>query len=599
MSVPRAKALEVGALLLVLLVAAVPRLVVLNADPPVRVSAALVTDEGWWAQNARQHALFGKWVMDQHNPALYVTPVYTLALRGVYEVAGVGIWQTRLVSALSGILTCLALYAGLRAVLPRRRALFPALVLALSLMGITLNRIAFTESLQLLLATLSLAAVLWAAHRPAWGVAGGIALVLAVLCKPNAAVLAPIIAGFWAGELWRARESAGPLLVRVRPMLILIATALAATLVTVLVFLLPQWADIRHQLSISLANVYGVNRRLDDGGALFFFLPWLGLRPTMLTASTVIPWLGVIVLAWRRCTRSGVTTSDPAERLMWWWLGGGILFQALQSYQPDRRFLILLPPLVVLGWRGLVEEGLRVAPGRAPSGLVAHLLAGLTGGAILGLLFLGWWADSLTALLAGVSVGGEPGIAPGTIQQLLWHGAVALGVGVALLCWRWAPGRGMALRAWLWLPLWLLLEPWQVARDLRHSTYALRDAALSLARLSAQLPADRRAVTGDLANTMALRSDLFAFVIRDQARTGAHLNLDGWERFRPGLLVSASRLDRYYGYPGPNDLHGFIPLCTFPMRYRPDGSLLMEATIWHAPDLSLTPDCPPDSRPGR
>jgi len=598
MTAARSKGMELAVLLLLLVVAGIPRLVDLEADPPVRVSAALVTDEGWWAQNARQHALFGQWVMDQHNPALYVTPVYTLALRAVYGAAGVGIWQTRLVSALSGILTCLVLYAALRVALPRRRALFPALVLALSLMGITLNRIAFTESLQLLLITITFAAVLWAGRYPGWGLVGGVTLVLAVLCKPNAAVVALIVAGYWAGELWRDRQSAVPLGRRLRPMVWFTLAALAVTLVTVLVFLVPNWSDVRHQLAISLANVYGVNRRLDDGGALFFFIPWLGLRPTLLTTDTVLPWLGVMVLAWRRLTTSGASASDPAERLMWWWLGVGLLFQALQSYQPDRRFLMLLVPLVTLGLRGLVEEGLRVTSGPARSGLPGHLLGGMVGGAILGILVMGWWAEPLTDWLAGVSIGGEPGISPGTIQQLLWHGAVALALLVAVGCWRWAPRTGFLLRAWVWLPLWFILEPWQAAGDLHRSTYALRDAAHSLAAISTHLPADRRVVTGDLANTMALESDLFAFLVRNQKRTGALMNLDGWERFRPGLLISASRLGRFYGYPGPDDLHGFLPLCTFPMRRRPDGSLLMEATIWHAPELQVPAICPPDSRPG-
>ena len=53
------------ALALVLLVALLPRIVELGADPPARVLGAFLSDEGWWAQNARQRVLFGEWVMDE------------------------------------------------------------------------------------------------------------------------------------------------------------------------------------------------------------------------------------------------------------------------------------------------------------------------------------------------------------------------------------------------------------------------------------------------------------------------------------------------------------------------------------------------------
>lgn len=591
--------LEVGALLLLLVVAAVPRLMDLEADPPLRVSAAFITDEGWWAQNARQHALFGHWVMDDHNPALYVAPVYTLALRGVYAVAGVGIWQTRLLSALAGILTCLALYAGLRAVLPTRQALPPSLFLALSLATVTLNRIAFTESLQLFLMTVAASAMLWAGRRFWWGMLAGIALALAVLCKPNALVMAPILAAFWAGEWWRERGSSQPLAARLRPLVALAAAgAVFAGLVT-LVFVVPHWSAIRTQLGVSIANVYAVNTRLGDGGVLFFFIPWFGLRPTLFSSDSVVPLLGVALLAWRRIRGAGATASDSAERLMWWWFGGGLLFQALQSYQPERRFLLLMVPLIVLGSRGLLEEGVRLVAGRPREGLPRHLLAGGVAGALVGLLLLGWWVAPLTRWLAVVRIGGEPGISASTIQQFLWHGSVVGGLLLAVRLWRWAPRRGVVFRVWPWLCLWLVLEPGRLYRDLARPSYALRDGAETLADLSAQLPPDRRVVTGDLANTLALDSDLFSFLIRNDRTTGAAINLDGWERFRPSLAVSARLAGARYGNPAAAALSDFMPICTFVLRPGTEANGLLEATLWQARGVALRARCPAGSRPGR
>lgn len=280
---------------------------------------------------------------------------------------------------------------------------------------------------------------------------------------------------------------------------------------------------------------------------------------------------------------------------MWWWLGVGLLWQALQPYQPDRRFLLFAVPVAVLGWRGLVEEGARLVPG-SRAGLPAHLLAGLVGGMLAGLLTLGYLSRPLHDLARGLHLGSERGLSAAAIQMLAWHATVALALLGALLLWRWAPRRGFVLRAWLWLPLWLALEPAQMVRDLVHPRYALRDGATMLAEISRQLPPGRRVVTGDLANSMALESDLYAFVIRNHPKVGAGLNLDGWERFHPGLLVSSSRGGRLFGYPRRRDLHGFIPLCSFTIFRRADGTLI-EATIWRAPELAVTVECPPGARP--
>ncbi len=599
MNTPRWLGRDFLAVLMLLVLAGAPRLLQLEADHPVEVSPAPITaDEGWWAQNARQHALFGRWTMDDHNPALYVAPVYTVALRAVYAVAGVGIWQTRLLSAVAGILTCVALFLGLRALLPLGRALPPAVMLSLSLFPVLFNRAALTESLQLLLVTVAMAGVLWSQRYRVAAVAGGVSLVLAVLCKPNVVIFVPILAGFWAGELWRNRGADPHGRATVRAVVTFSLAGLLAAGLALALFVWPNWADIRQQLQVSLANVYTAHQRLRDGGVEFFYLPFLGLRATAFSNSSLVPLAGLLLLAWRRLTRSGVTTSDPAERLMWWWIGVGLLWQALQSYQPDRRFLVLTVPLVVLGWRGLAEEGARIVSGLPRSGLPRHLLGGLVGGMGAGLVALGYLVAPLNALLTDLRPGHDPSLSAAALHQLLWHSVVAAGVVCGAALWRWAPRRQFAIRAWIWLPLWLWLEPAALLRHLRRPTYSTLEAARTLTTISGHLPADRRVVTGDVANTLALESDLFAFVIRNDSGSGARMNLDGWERFRPGLLISSSRRGRLYGYPRSEDLHGFVPLCTFSMRKSPDGSPLIGVTIWLAPELSAPVPCPPGSRAG-
>src|SRR5690606_34255215 len=156
----------------------------LGADPPQDMHEHFFTDEAWWAHNARNHALFGRWIMDDHNPPLYGAPLYTAVLRGVYALLGTGLVPTRLLAAVSGALASVVLYLGLRARHPRGEALAPALLLGCSYFTISHSRVGLVESFQLLLIVTAAVGVRLAAERPAWGYLGGVGLVLALLAKP-------------------------------------------------------------------------------------------------------------------------------------------------------------------------------------------------------------------------------------------------------------------------------------------------------------------------------------------------------------------------------------------------------------------------------
>ena len=93
---------EIARLAVLALVVVLPRVLFLDADPPGDLHVHFITDEGWWAHNARQQALFGRWIMDDHNPPLWSTPAYSFLLWLFYQALGVGLYQTRLLSGLAG-----------------------------------------------------------------------------------------------------------------------------------------------------------------------------------------------------------------------------------------------------------------------------------------------------------------------------------------------------------------------------------------------------------------------------------------------------------------------------------------------------------------
>ena len=581
------------ALALVLLVALLPRIVVLGADPPARVLGAFLSDEGWWAQNARQRVLFGEWVMDEHNPALFAAPAYTAALTLTYQVAGLGLVQTRLLSALAGALACGVLYLGLRAVLPLRRALPPALLLALGGFGILLSRLALVETLQLAFGVLALAGVLAATRYPPLGALGGLGLVGAVLSKPNAVILGPVFAIAWWYDYRQRRRTEEPL----RPLALQIAAfsgAVACSVIAVLVFFIwPNWVEVRDQLAISLRNVSTEDHRLGDGGVLVLLLPFLSLRPSLLFLEGVVPMLGLALLAWRRLSRPLAEPLDAAERLAWAWWWVGLAYVASQAYQPDRRFLLLLPAVAVLGARGLFErDGAEASPVTPWRGA----MAGAVVGALLGLYVMAWGIPPLMHLSAGLHVGGEDGISAYALQLGLWHATVVLGaVGGAWLArrpvaWPWA------IPAGAWTALFVLTEPVTIARDLVRPSFSERDAARAIARVARSLRPEQRVMTGFLANSLALESDIFPFYIRNEPVIGAAMNLDGWERFHPTLAVTAARNGARMGLPLDPARHGLRPLCRIPLWHEVRDATPIEVTLWFTPDQP-PPACPPPALP--
>jgi len=141
--------------------------------------------------------------MDEHNPPLWSTPAYSFLLWLVYEAFGVGLWQTRLLSALGGAVTCFAVYGFVRREASPRAAFAAALLLAADYFLLTNNRVAFTESLQLAFATVAILAALRSRAAPAWGALSGACVLAAVLLQADA-----VAAGAAIGALYLALVAA-------------------------------------------------------------------------------------------------------------------------------------------------------------------------------------------------------------------------------------------------------------------------------------------------------------------------------------------------------------------------------------------------------
>ncbi|MGE0552592.1 MAG: glycosyltransferase family 39 protein [Gemmatimonadales bacterium] len=560
------------AALILLAVGLLPRIVLLGADPPADVSPSFIFDEGWWAHNARNRILFGQWVLDEHNPSLLVTPLYTVLLAGVYAIAGVDLVSTRLLSALAGFLACVTLYAGFRRDRAPREALIPALILATSYAALSQSRLGLTETLQLLWLTLVFVGVL-RSDRALWsGVAGG-ALVLAMLVKPSALMVAPVLGAYW---LWhRARADATEARPRALPFLVVAVTGAA-----LLAFLLvePNWSMVSQQLARSrlavTTSVVGPRQAWSHVGFGDF-----GLTFNRFFAHSAALFTAIALLAATRLLRRAALSR--AELLSWLWLVIGLATISLQRYQPDRRLLFLMPAVAILAaeafrrgaLRLAVDEGLRPTSPRV-------LLAGLALGGWLAFLAYAGAAEALgdrlerhLPLLAG-RTGANLTLLAGILVAWLGFGWLAR-AGRA----RWP--RGVTVPSLVLVAAFVALEPARFTLTLARPTFTIRDAARDLGRLSSGWGPEDRIIVGGQAATFALESSLRP--IRIISDGGPTENRHAWERLHPAAAVS-------FGRPDQDALErGFVRCRSYDVwpdwRGRP---------TWRGVQLLVRPDlCPP------
>jgi len=523
------------ALALLTLLLLPPRLLALGANFPLDIFRGVLTDEGAWAQNARQHLLFGQWVMDDHNAGLIVTPLYTMALRGIYRVIGIGLAETRLLSALSGWLTCLLVYWLGRRLAGVRVGLVAALVLGLSYFHLTQNRVGLTESFQLLFLTATILGVLLAPQRPAWALAGGVAFVCSLLSKPSAVVLGLPIALYWGVRWFRSRRAGGEGAFSWRePLLFALAAAVVLLLLGV-IFVLPNLDAVSAQLTRSLRHVYTAPAAVDDVRVPFFGLDAVGLTLNeFFRQSGPLLWL-VLLYAVARLLRAAKPPLDELELFCWLWLGSGLAFLALQDYQPERRFLFLMPPLALLA--GLAcRAGALAIPG-APSDRADRwrwVVAGAMLGGAAGFYIHPLLAGPLRRLAAHLTLGGLNYIGAASLS---WGLGVIAGALLLPTIARLFPRLPRLLPALALVAAVMLVDLGRYARYASHLSWGVRDSSRALAELTADWRREDRVMVGAEAYTYALETGLFAFTIVAREKLGTLLNLDGWERFRPAIAM--------------------------------------------------------------
>jgi 4-amino-4-deoxy-L-arabinose transferase-like glycosyltransferase len=462
------------------------------ADPAWRSSAGVVWhDEGAWTHNARNRALFGEWKLDEWNP-MYVAPVFTGLEYASFRAFGVGLWQARLVSGAMGLLAVLLLGLGVARIGGRLAGLIAAALLATNFVSVSYDRAALMESTMVALVVAAWYSYGRAAVSARWGLAAGLAAVLAYFTKASAVFFLAAI-GLDA-LLAIAVEGRGDRPVRAaerRAAIYTLAGLAGAGLLSLAAFVGPNWRDYvfyNWQISVTRKPSYTLRAVVDRASGL----PVIHDFFTRMWGATVLALAGAIGVAhrWRRVA--------AAERLLVLWIVLGTAELVLHDVGNERRLVFLVPALVALAAivlgreRRVVDEAAADATRGQAWCLAPALLAGLyvIAGALVRVPFL----DEIHA-----------GVYRSAVRL---SAAAALAVGVAALAtWPripramarvgWSPAVAAALAAIL-----LGTDLWQLGEWASARTYKNYEAMVAVSRW---LPPGTL-VQGKLANGLDLES---------------------------------------------------------------------------------------------
>ena len=466
----------------------------LDADPSGLLTPEFFTDEGWYSLNARNQALFGRWVMDQHNVSLVLCPLHTFGLWASYSLLGVSFWSTRIVGALASVLTIGLIGWRLRKQ-PLAGALAAALVATQPIL-FALARVAYCESFQLAFVCATWFFATDERRRSRSWFLCGLFAGLAVLAKASA-LYAPMLA--LAGPfLWSAGETRGRRLRELGFVASGCALALLAILPFELRFLDILLAESGREDSVLSLVPYGLRLPL-----LFGLAGDHSVHPGFWAA--ILPLIVLVGVAGSRWVleRTRMRESDAPARAALGWIGFSLLLLFVRGIPalPERYWMNLVPPSVCLV---ALASSVRAEQERASG--VARL----------------WLACALLAFGPALVI---RNLVQPAVQELemvaaqplhrFWIPALIAGACLTILFRACRLPERLARMPLLAPGLALLVLGWSclcAGTIVWKPTFTIRDTSRALA-----VAGESRVLMGAAANTLSLETPYRAFVRRDLA----------------------------------------------------------------------------------
>lgn len=328
------------------------RVIYLDADPCFLKRFGDVGDEGYWAHNARNAILFGRWMIDDYQ-ALATGPLFSVMIYTSFKLFGVGLFQARLVSAIAGWLTLILLYFFIKDSWNKKAAVITIIILGFNNAFLMYNRLGLVESSMIffLVATF----YLWykGNNWDGFYVLSGIIFALAILTKLTAVYFAPAIIILWIFEYIRKtfkKEKA----------IYFMVGAAVPLIAHVLFFVIPYWDKLYPFLSASSEGKTILTLPLDIARVTFNY--FLGLPSVFLLLIPVIFYLinmAIKIDYGAKSTYSNLKETIQAmnfiEVAALSWIIGGVVGVILGDLS-DRRFVMFIIPITILFTTILLNE---------------------------------------------------------------------------------------------------------------------------------------------------------------------------------------------------------------------------------------------------
>ena len=334
----------------ILAVALLLRVINLDADPSAFISRDVITDEGWWAHNARNAILYSQWIMDDYNLGLYSAYLYNALLYFTFEVFGISFTTMRMLSALAGWFTVVLLFLLVRRESGARAALFAGALLGFSNLHIIYSRSGFAESTMVFF--LALAFWLWSLRQKHWFFAlmSGVAFALMLLTKITAIYVLPGVVLLIVAALIRRSVR------RPEALYFIAGTGIVGAAYTIL-FIAPNFSD---WLQFNLANGSGSEWAAGLSGRIHSILRLLGSSfytgSPLVTALTLLSLYLFVVSASGNGLIKTIRAAGDMEVMSAALLTGYLFSLSFTAYQPERRFLPALFLMAILS-AGILDKG--------------------------------------------------------------------------------------------------------------------------------------------------------------------------------------------------------------------------------------------------
>ena len=332
------------------------RVINLDADPSALISRDFITDEGWWAHNARNAVLYGQWRIDDHNLGLYSAYLYNVLLYFTFKLFGISFTTLRLLPAVCGWLTVVLLFLLVRRENSTRAALFAGVLLGLSNLHVMYSRTGFPEGTMVFF--LSLMLWLWSKRREhcVFCFLSGVAFALMLLTKITAIYLLPGIVLFILAAFIRRSVT------RQEVLFFLSGTGLIGAAYVVF-FLVPNFHD---WLQFNLSNGSGDEWPAGLSGHLQAILKLFGssfyAEAPLVTALSLLSLCLLIVGASSKGLMKTIRGAGELEIIGTTLFIGYMFSLSLTIHQPERRFIPVLFLMTILaavvlekGWASLRE----------------------------------------------------------------------------------------------------------------------------------------------------------------------------------------------------------------------------------------------------